>query len=434
MSGRDRPAVSVVMPFAGSAAEAGAALDALGALTLGDDDQLILADNSGTAPERAGVLVVQAAGERSPAHARNAGARRARADWLLFLDADCTAPAGLLDRFFAVPVGDEVGALAGAVRPAPAAGAGVAARYATARSFLDLDAHLAHPYLPRAAAANLLVRRSAFEAIGGFCEGVRAAEDTDLCWRLQRAGWRLEGRPEAAVEHRYRATLDGLRRQWRGYAAGRAWLARRYPGFTPEPGLVRAGRRALSRGGRRPAAAAAPSRSDCPGTSPRAPARDRLAFAAIDALLGLEELAGFAMSNRSGAAAGEPASVVLVADRLGAADESGTDDPACARARIEAAGRADPLAAAAIPIAYQEDDGVAERALALTRLLAGHPVRCALDLVTRSGDALGLAALAPAVVRLGHDDPGVRLRPLPDAGSRALAGRLARLSGRSLER
>lgn len=86
MSGRDRPAVSVVMPFAGSAAEAGAALDALGALTLGDDDQLILADNSGTAPERAGVLVVQAAGERSPAHARNAGARRARADWLLFLE------------------------------------------------------------------------------------------------------------------------------------------------------------------------------------------------------------------------------------------------------------------------------------------------------------------------------------------------------------
>ena len=96
--------------------------------------------------------------------------------------------------------------------------------------------------MPRAVAANLLVRREAFEAVGGFYEGVRAAEDTDFSWRLQRAGWRLEGRPQARVEHRYRTTVRALRRQWRGYAAGRAWLGRRYDGFEPEPALS-AGRR-----------------------------------------------------------------------------------------------------------------------------------------------------------------------------------------------
>ena len=62
---------------------------------------------------------------------------------------------------------------------------------------------------PRAAAANLIVRRAAFEAVGGFYEGVRAAEDTDFSWRLQQAGWRLELRPERVR----RASLPRLARR-----------------------------------------------------------------------------------------------------------------------------------------------------------------------------------------------------------------------------
>ena len=49
-----------------------------------------------------------------------------------------------------------------------------------------------------------------------FYEGVRAGEDTDFSWRIQAAGWRLELRSEASVEHRYRTTLKDLRSQWRG--------------------------------------------------------------------------------------------------------------------------------------------------------------------------------------------------------------------------
>ncbi|MFZ1995074.1 MAG: glycosyltransferase, partial [Solirubrobacteraceae bacterium] len=218
-----RPAVSVVMPFAGSRAEAEAALDALRAMHTGPEDELILADNSGVAVGPEGVTVVPVTGEQSPSHARNAGASRASRDWILFLDADCQAPADLLERFFAQNVAEDVGALAGSVVPA-AGGDGLAVRYGAAKSFLDQDAHLAHPFMPRAVAANLLVRREAYEAIGGFYEGVRAGEDTDFSWRLQRAGWRLEGRRAAIVEHRYRTTVRALRRQWRGYAAGRAWL------------------------------------------------------------------------------------------------------------------------------------------------------------------------------------------------------------------
>src|SRR5579884_976444 len=315
-----RPQVSVVMPFAGDEQAASAAVDALLELELRPGDELILADNSGTAVARGGVAVVRATGERSPAHARNVGAAQAHGEWILFLDADCRAPRGLLDAFFAAPVDDAVGALAGEVVPLPGADT-LASRYGSARGFLSQQAHLSHPYRPRAVAANLLVRRAAFEQIGGFYEGVRAAEDTDFSWRLQAAGWRLELRRRAQVEHRYRGTVRELRRQWRGYAAGRAWLARRYEGFTPEPAVVRAAgrlRHRRARGMLGPGGAAGGS----PGARRAAPAVDvgpleRGRYLALDALLSAEELAGLALSNRP--AGGRPraaADVVMVADHF----------------------------------------------------------------------------------------------------------------------
>jgi hypothetical protein len=298
-----RPAVSVVVPFAGDAAQALVAVALLRALRTRPGDQLLLADNCrGVAPASAGITVVAAEGERSPAHARNAGAARAATEWILFLDADTRAPPGLLDLYFAEPIDARVGALAGEIVGVPGART-VAARYGAARNFLGQQAHLAHPYRPRAAAANLLVRREAFEAVGGFREGLRAAEDTDFCWRLQDLGWTLGLCPGAVVEHEYRAGLRELRRQWRGYAAGRAWLAREYPGFHPQPAAARAlrrlggGRRALGPG----PAPAAPAPA-LPGTELGTPAPrsrlERARFAAIDVLLAVEELIGLRMSNR----------------------------------------------------------------------------------------------------------------------------------------
>ncbi len=431
-----RPAVSVVMPFAGSRAEAEAALGALRSLSVGAEDELILADNSGVAPPDGCVTVVPATGEQSPSHARNAGAARAGRAWILFLDADCVAPADLIERFFAEAVADDVGALAGAVVPATGRGSGppgLAARYGAARSFLDQDAHLAHSFMPRAVAANLLVRREAFEAIGGFYEGVRAAEDTDFSWRLQRAGWRLEGRREATVEHRYRTTVRALRRQWRGYAAGRAWLGRRYDGFAPEPALTRAAGRVLHR------RASGVGRASPPPAASPAPTVGRIErgrFLALDALLGVEELAGFALSNRPRREAGAPARVVLVADRFPARDDPLADFAlTLAGARVEAASRPEALgrrAAQGLTIDYREDDGAGARVLALTRLMARHPLRCGRDLFARRAGAPSLAALAPAVARLVRDGDA-RVHPLGGEDARAAAARLARLAGRRLE-
>jgi len=434
-----RPVVSVVMPFAGDGSAAAAAIETLLALDLRPGDELILADNSvlpvASTVTTGAVKVVRAIAERSPAHARNTGAAIAHNDWILFLDSDCLVHHGLLDAYFALPVSDDVGVLAGEVLAAPA-GDTLAARYGAARGFLSQEAHLRHPYRPRAVAANLMVRRSAFEQVGGFYEGVRAGEDTDFSWRIQAAGWRLELRSEASVEHRYRTTLRDLRSQWRGYAAGRAWLARRYEGFEPEPALRRASARALRRVRRAPPLERRTA-SSRELVVARAGRLERGGYALIDALLSAEELAGFALSNRPTSSVARPAAqVVLVADRFPARGDPLVEfAQSLGGARVEAAARPESLDAGVareLTVAYREDDGFAARLAAFGALALTHPLRCAIDRLRRGPGEPKLWAIAPAVRRLDHERDA-RVLALGGAETRATARRIAKLGGRPLD-
>ena len=434
-----RPVVSVVMPFVGDGSAAAAAIETLLALDLRPGDELILADNSvlpvASTVTTGAVKVVRAIAERSPAHARNTGAAIAHNDWILFLDSDCLVHHGLLDAYFALPVSDDVGVLAGEVLAAPA-GDTLAARYGAARGFLSQEAHLRHPYRPRAVAANLMVRAAAFEQVGGFYEGVRAGEDTDFSWRIQAAGWRLELRSEASVEHRYRTTLRDLRSQWRGYAAGRAWLARRYEGFEPEPALRRASARALRRVRRAPPLER-PTASSRELVVARAGRLERGGYALIDALLSAEELAGFALSNRPTSSVARPAAqVVLVADRFPARGDPLVEfAQSLGRARVEAAARPESLDAGVareLTVAYREDDGFAARLAAFGALALTHPLRCAIDRLRRGPGEPKLWAIAPAVRRLDHER-AARVLALGGAETRATARRIAKLGGRPLD-
>ena len=128
-----------------------------------------------------------APGEASASHSRNVGAAAANNDWILFLDSDVIAPADLLASFFSEPIGERVGAMTGDIAGIPDTST-LAARYGTARNFLGQRSHVNNPFRPRASSANLLVRRAAFEQVGGYTEGIWAGEDTDFTWRLQDAG------------------------------------------------------------------------------------------------------------------------------------------------------------------------------------------------------------------------------------------------------
>ena len=67
---------------------------------------------------------------------------------------------------------------------------------------LDWDHDLPAPRVDWVSGACVLVRRSAFEMVGGFDEGYfMYVEDVDLCWRLGQAGWRIGYEPAGRVVH-----------------------------------------------------------------------------------------------------------------------------------------------------------------------------------------------------------------------------------------
>jgi GT2 family glycosyltransferase len=85
--------------------------------------------------------------------------------------------------------------------------------------------------VPWAVGAFLLVRRAAWEAVGGF-DPARwmYAEDLDLGWRLARAGWATRYEPSARVRHDEAAATAqawGDARLARATAAQYAWLRER---------------------------------------------------------------------------------------------------------------------------------------------------------------------------------------------------------------
>jgi GT2 family glycosyltransferase len=213
-----RPSADVVVPFAGSDAALAAVRAHFGALVLGPGDTLTIVDN-----RRDPV--------RSSYFARNAGAARGAAEWLVFLDADVRCPPDLLDRLLDPPPAGDVGVIAGGIVDAVVADTAVA-RALVRRGAMDqrVVTDRARPY---AQTAHCAIRRAAFAAAGGFEPGVRSGGDADLVLRLTGAGWRLEQRHDVTVEHAARATLGAVLGQMVRHGRGAQWVERRHPGALP---------------------------------------------------------------------------------------------------------------------------------------------------------------------------------------------------------
>lgn len=179
-----------------------------------------------------------------PAAARNTGWRATGAATVVFIDADCVADAGWLQRLLGHFDDPALGAVAPRITsedppPVPrrpptcaARGRGRLARYESARSPLDLGSHPAPvypgsrvPYVPTAA---LAVRRAALDRLGGFDEVMRVGEDVDLVWRLAGLGWRLRYDPSVTVTHPPRTTFAAWLRQRFDYGTSAGPLAARH--------------------------------------------------------------------------------------------------------------------------------------------------------------------------------------------------------------
>jgi hypothetical protein len=245
-----RPAVSVVVPFAGPDAALAGLLSALGRLQVREDDEIIVADNrpaGHAAPaSHAPIVLVDAAGLATPAFARNRGAASARNEWIAFIDADTVPNPTLLDDLFTPPPGPDTAILAGEIVDV-AASPTLAARHGVARRRLSQRATLERPDHAYAKTANCTVRAQALAQVEGFVDTARAGEDADLCFRIKQAGWRLEYRPQATVSHLSRGSIRAAMAQLARHGSGAAWLERRYPGSMPAPGALELARRIAHR-------------------------------------------------------------------------------------------------------------------------------------------------------------------------------------------
>ncbi len=245
-----RPNVSVIVPFRGSAAELAAAAGRLGQIKFHEDDELIIVWNSpDEIPQFQSSLpqlrILPAVAEASSYYARNVGVRSSRNSWLLFIDGDCRPSAEILDSYFADSDPSDAGIVAGKIDAVP--GDTVVERYAISREHLDQRKTLAAEPLSYGQTANLLVARSAWDAVGGFAEGINSAGDADFCWRAQRAGVKLRYEPSAVVLHRHRQTVGDLWTQHVKYGRGGHWLASRHRGICPKGPPIVLGLRAAGR-------------------------------------------------------------------------------------------------------------------------------------------------------------------------------------------
>jgi GT2 family glycosyltransferase len=228
----------VVLPFYGDSDDADAALAELGGLATRAGDEVLLVDNTpagaaASRPHAPHVTVLESEVKASAYAARNIGVEQSKAPWVLLVDADCRLPEGLIDAYFDPPPGESCGAAAGQVLGVPDQ-PGLIPRYVRSRGHLDQEWQLNHPYRPMAVTANLLVRREAWEDVGGFAELTRAGGgDADFSFRIQDAGWALEYRPGAQVLHEHRTSLRALLKQARRDGSTGPWLARRHPGYPP---------------------------------------------------------------------------------------------------------------------------------------------------------------------------------------------------------
>lgn len=180
----------------------------------------------------------------------NEVAKRARAEWIVPANADIELTQGALDALLAVGSDPTVGAVAPRLLIEGGGTQHSVHSFPTLR--LALLSALGAYRLPGlgdrlciegywdperarsiewAHGAFLLIRRDAFDAVGGFDpEQWMYAEDIDIHWRLNRDGWKARYEPSARVHHAVSAAAIkafGAGRAERHLLASYSWQARR---------------------------------------------------------------------------------------------------------------------------------------------------------------------------------------------------------------
>ena len=232
------PSVSVIIPVKDRATDLRTCLTSLQQLDYPADKLEILVVDDGSSdasPRVAGEfgarLIDSGAVGGGPALARNKGASAAEGEILAFIDSDCSAAEDWLADLLPAFADDKLAAVGGWV---DGMHQGTALdRYEAVMSSLNLGRREMSGgaggdtfYLP---SCNLLLRRKAFVAAGGFNAELQVGEDVDLTWRLRDAGWTIRYLPYGTVYHAHRSRIWPFMKRRFDYGTSEGLLQRLHP-------------------------------------------------------------------------------------------------------------------------------------------------------------------------------------------------------------
>ena len=174
-----------------------------------------------------------------PAIARNLGARTAKGNIIIFIDADCVAAPDWLSRYDKHFQDPSVGVVGGGVTFPSDAYWTLCDNVGTFYEYLSSSRAGTRQQLP---SLNLAIRRSIFDRVGYFDERYPfpAGEDADLTTRFRMAGLTLHFDPKAQVTHLpQRRTISSIFKHAYVFGQYSIKVDRRYMDFLHTPRVLR---------------------------------------------------------------------------------------------------------------------------------------------------------------------------------------------------
>ncbi len=220
------PSHSIIVCTRNRAASLARSLEAIGAVTLPAESELLVVDNGSTDDTEATVRLTRPVNglpiryvrepQRGAARARNAGLRAATGEVIVFIDDDVRPERDWLVRLTAPILADEADAVAGGVRLAPH----LLLRWMTGyhRAWLASTDALDPRQPSRMVSANMALARAVLARVPAFdpelgTGALGSGEETLFTLQLREAGFRIGGAFDAVVEHHFdESRLQ--RRQW----------------------------------------------------------------------------------------------------------------------------------------------------------------------------------------------------------------------------
>lgn len=236
---REKPVISVVVPFYNAEKTLEICLEAIEKQSL-NPEQIVLVDNKSEdnslsivgkfISDKKGKYKCYSKGKRGPSSARNKGIKESKGDVIAFVDADCIPDKKWIEQLSKEFEDPNVNVVAGKIKGIISSSLfdrfhSLFTLKSPEKTAVTKEFTLVRGGFP---AANLALRKKVFEAIGGFDEKLIVGEDYDLCARIYKARFAINYVDRAIVHHMHRSSIKSTWSQSIGFGKAHAKLLRKH--------------------------------------------------------------------------------------------------------------------------------------------------------------------------------------------------------------